>query len=338
MSADASELPRDPRVERWLTEMGAEFSLPARVKVADIDVKASHDNQARLGEALLADKVEEYRLGMERGSQFPAVVLYQSGRKFVVIDGNNRLGARIARGDRTVEAYVVSNPSRDLVKVLTYTANVGHGVPLSATARTIHALELLNDGSNRTQEWVAKALHLSINTVRNAVALDRADQRAARVSDFHRKDWNALASSVRRRLGEIRTDEGFVALTKFVLASGATTDETSELVTELNKITSGRGQLAFVEDLTASAPWQKRINPSEEDEKQAAAQTPRRKNSYEKFLLLLTQIERVDPAAVAVGANMAGDREFAERLDGAAAILSDIANKTKRGKRRGGAA
>jgi hypothetical protein len=325
--------------------MGAEYEY-GKVKLSDIDIKTSHQNQARVESALLPEKVEEYRLDMDRELQFPAVVVYRTDKvkKVVTIDGNNRVAAHELRGDAYVFAYTVVNATPELVKVLTYTANVAHGVPTSEEERQFQAVELLQDGRN--QEWVARALHLSVNAVKTAWALSKADRRAKQ-QDFSFRSWMLLPTTTRLRLGSVSTDEGFKALTKFVITVKANSVEVNDLVTKINEDRSAKGQVAFVERLCKEPKWTQRVL-----DKPAGARTrdgattgagatgskpfrPRARSAYDKFLPTLNAAEKALDALdeIARGANLANDATLSDRCRQVATRLTELANLTAKRSR-----
>lgn len=337
---EACELPRLPSIEKWLKDFRVPWELK-RIRLADIDLETSQRNQARVGQPILPEVVESYRLALTRGETFPAVVVYKKGNKYILIDGNQRTGAYEAKGLKTIDAYVVDVVLDTMIEALTFTANIRHGLATSKIARQFQAVKLRRSG--RTTEWVAKQLGISENTVSAAWDLDRADQRATRVS-FPTKRWMSLTDSIRIRLAAVRTDEGFTDLTKFVVAVAANTPEVNDLVTAINKDTSAKGQRDFVAKLPLNPMWAERhslamaspgrILPS------GKAERPSRRSDYQRFIDHLALLERdMDTKeGIARAANIAGDNTLSERIEALIGELRQVSKAVKPRVRRAASA
>src|SRR5262252_7348296 len=93
---------KDPKVEQLLERGVFVWKYHKRVDFAEIDVKASEENPARLNRRLDDERAYQYGAKMEAGEEFPAIVLLpllepHEPFKYIVATGMHRIkGAEVA--------------------------------------------------------------------------------------------------------------------------------------------------------------------------------------------------------------------------------------------------
>lgn len=241
-----AELGRRPEIERELSEtFHVDWVFHSRMPLADFDMEKSLHNQARF-EAVDKDVVEQYAEAVKRGDAFPAVIAYRPGprSRLVMIDGNHRLGAHF-KADQPVDVYEVDRKTdKRTIALMTFAFNTKHGKPTSEAERVSQAIYLVDNGSSIAH--AAAAVSLPQNILKRALARSTADARADEVG-IKRTEWDSLAPTVRSRLSNISTDEGFEAATKLAFAAKLDSNEVFDLVALLNTTKSGNRQKALVE-------------------------------------------------------------------------------------------
>lgn len=236
-------------VEDWLEEKGVSYEFVPDLPLASIDRERSLHNQARLGEALNPQFVEEYREAMRRGDRFPALVVARSSAKgpAVNIDGNHRFEAATEEGHTAFGAYVVQLRSNSsLFKDMAEEANTRHGKPTSTEERVQQSLRKIRSGSSI--EKAAADVNVPLSVVRTAWDRARVDERAASVG-VKQSDWDTLVASVKLRLQALYTDEVFKAASRLAVSARLTTAEVDEVVSTVNSTRSTEKQLAAVRSL-----------------------------------------------------------------------------------------
>jgi ParB-like chromosome segregation protein Spo0J len=233
---------QDP-VEAWLDSFRVTYSRET-VPTSAIDVESSLKNQARVGAPLVDDQVAMYAAAMEKGDIFPPLILYKAGesKKYIAIDGNHRLAAGRSTNKTEFDAYVVDSPSDTQITLLTFEANVRHGLPTSIEERTQQALTLVEYGA--TQTAAAERLAIPINRVNDAYKQVRADRRAATLGVSRR--WETLPISTRRAMNAVTNDAAFKALADLAIDSGMTSTDIQAFIPKLGKVGSEAAQVVLV--------------------------------------------------------------------------------------------
>lgn len=239
------DMGRRPDVEQALSEKyQVEWTYTAQVSPSMFDVDASLHNQARF-EALDPKTVDTYAQAVERGDVFPAVIAYrkQARGKLQIIDGNHRLQGHI-KADAPLDVYEVSRDTdRKVIAMMTFAFNTTHGRPTSEQERISQAIYLVENGAG--QDAAAAAVNLSPRILKRALAKSVADKRAAEVG-IRVTDWETLSATVRNRLTNISTDEGFKAAAGLAYAAKLDANEVFDLVALLNSSKSSTKQQAIV--------------------------------------------------------------------------------------------
>lgn len=242
---DAAEGGRRPDIEKELTEKYAvDWLYRPAVPLSQFDVEKSLHNQARF-EPVDEKTVELYAEAVRRGDDFPAVLAYKptARGRLVMIDGNHRLSAHI-RADRPVNVYEVDRKTDPrTVALMTFAFNTRHGRPTTEAERLSQAIYLVDNGSS--MDHAAAAVSIPVKHLKRAMARSAADTRADEVG-LRRNEWDSLGATVKARLSNIATDEGFGDAAKLAFAAKLDANEVFELVALVNTTRSGQRQRAIV--------------------------------------------------------------------------------------------
>jgi hypothetical protein len=239
------DMGRRPDVEQALSERyHVAWSYTAQVNTSQFDQESGLHNQARF-EAIDDKTVAEYAQAIERGDVFPAVIAYrkQARGKLQIIDGNHRLAAHIEAGTPIDVYEVARDTDRKVIAMMTFSFNTTHGRPTSEAERIHQAIYLVENGAG--QEAAAAAVNLSPRVLKRALAKNAADKRAAEVG-IRVTEWETLSATVRNRLTNISTDEGFKAAAGLAYVAKLDANEVFDLVALLNSSKSSTKQQAIV--------------------------------------------------------------------------------------------
>lgn len=232
------------QIEQMLRDKGVEWNFFDEFDVEAVDIPKSLANQARLGQPLNMEHVENLKEGMKRGDQFPALVLYKTGNKFVVIDGNHRVAAASETG-YIPAAYVVSkNTPAQVIVMLTYEANTKHGLPTNQNERARHAVYLV-ENANETLTNAAARMNIPLNFLSRFYSVYRADNRANQLG-VPAAQWRELHIGSRRRLNALLDDDVFKSAVDYAFKARLNATEVDELVTRLRTMTSTAEQLKTI--------------------------------------------------------------------------------------------
>jgi uncharacterized ParB-like nuclease family protein len=233
------EVTARPDIEAWLTECRVAWEFDPALPVDTVDQVGSLANQARL-EPLDADVVDRYAADMERGDQFPPVIVRRQGKRLILLGGNHRLaGAKQAKRE-TLPAYVVTCEP-EMATRLMYEDNRRHGLPPSEAERLHQAVHLIETGY--TQKQAAQTVGVSASKLDVALGAARADRRAQLLGI---KGWENLPKSSRWRLGGLRSDPAFQALAQLAVDTNMGNGEVGMLVTRVNNARSDTDALEIV--------------------------------------------------------------------------------------------
>lgn len=147
---------RNPVYEQFLTSQGVKWRYLEKVELSSIDSKRSLANQARLEQALDTDLIAQYRSRYRKGDQFPPLVVHRPAKKFVLLDGNQRLHACGPvpgwKGLRFHDAYLVDSGDEAVLNRIAWTINDGvNGKRMTYEDNLQHAVTYV-----RKYNWSAK--------------------------------------------------------------------------------------------------------------------------------------------------------------------------------------
>jgi hypothetical protein len=235
-----SDRGRRPDIEQELTEnYHVQWKYHPGVETKKFDLDKSLHNQARF-DPVDRPTVEQYKEAVLRGSAFPAVLAWRPtprGR-LVIIDGNHRLVAHDEAGV-PIDMYEIDRDTNpQTVALLTFAMNTTHGRPTTEDERVTQAIYLIDNGASI--DHASAAVNVSPRIVKRAISRGKADQRADEVG-LKRNEWDGLAQTVKNRLKDISTDEGFFAAAELAFAAKLDANEVFDLVALLNQ--SGKSGL-----------------------------------------------------------------------------------------------
>lgn len=232
---------RDERIEQWIESHGATWEFK-NIPISSIDKERSHRNQARF-EALREETFIVYRDAMERGDQFPPIIVFKSGDDYVVIDGNHRVAGAELAGATEIGAYIVSGLGERQLQTMTFEANTKHGLPSSIEERTKHGVYLVDVGV--TQRDAARLVNVPLHTLQYELTKARSERRLAALGVDR---WSNIGASTRARLDNIRSNVVFKAAAEVIVAGKMNNIVAGQLVTDVNKQSDETAQLAVVEE------------------------------------------------------------------------------------------
>lgn len=122
------EWTRNPDLERRLGELGMKWEYKRGVMLTSLKVEESKHNNARFSTPIDEEKCLEYAGAMESGAIFPAIVVKADG---MILAGNNRVHAAQFVGEKSVDAYVVTEATAAAIEEFVRTDNITHGMDLT---------------------------------------------------------------------------------------------------------------------------------------------------------------------------------------------------------------
>jgi hypothetical protein len=236
-----------------LDRLGIRYEFQPALPLKDLDTDASRAvwNQARLGDPVDADHVEELVAELERGVELPPIIFYRDDAgKAAVLSGNHRREAYARVGREEIPAYEASGldglrKEDPRVLSLIYEANHGHGLPVSIDHRVHQALALIEHGY--TVRAAAGAVGIPETRVRDHYDAARATRRLEVELGV---DTTGIPISAQRRIVNVRNDVIAKAIAEVVPLMEKKTQEVNELVKAVNAERTQEAQLAVVSDYT----------------------------------------------------------------------------------------
>lgn len=234
-----------------LERLGIRYEFQPALPLSELDTDASRAvwNQARLGDPVDADHVEELVAELERDVELPPIIFYRDDSgKAAVLSGNHRREA-YARNERdeiaAYEATGLAGLRKEDPRVLSliYEANHGHGLPVSIDHRVHQALALIEHGYN--VRAAASAVGIPESRVRDHYDAARATQRLEVDLGV---DTTEIPISAQRRIVNVRNDVVAKAIAEVVPLMEKKTQEVNELVKAVNAERTQEAQLAAVTD------------------------------------------------------------------------------------------
>lgn len=279
---------RRPDIENYLESKMVKWTFYPAINLGDVDVSASHRNQARARNAILPRLVEKYSVAIKNGelNNFPALVGYLGqGKRIVLMDGNNRYEA-FAKNNVSSFAFYIVEAEPEMIQVMTYEFNRMNGEPPSREDMELQGIHLIDSGM--TVEAAASVVGLTKSALGSVWLKEQADRRARLLRI---QGWDRLSIASKRVLKTISTDPAFVAMAKLAIASKMSSSEVASAVRQINEARDQEAQLQIVEELKPAirAAVQKRGG---------AVQSPFHKNPRAMVLAHLGYLEKADPAEI----------------------------------------
>jgi hypothetical protein len=238
-----------------LDRLGIGFVYHDRLRLSEIDDPASRAvwNQARLGDPVDEEHVEVLRAELERGVDFPPVIVYRDDKnRCVVLSGNHRVQAYRTAGRSSIRAYEATGLAGlrnedPRVLLLVYEANHGHGKAVEVDDRLEQGLTLIAHG--QSVRAAAAALGIPEGRLRDHHEASRATRR---LEEDLGVPTDEIPISAQRRLANVRSDRVAKAAAKLVPLMDRKTLEVNDLVKAINLERTENAQLAIVRDYEAT--------------------------------------------------------------------------------------
>lgn len=237
-----------------LERLGIAYTLSDDFSLAKLDDAASRQvwNQARLGDPVDEEHVEELLAELERGAEFPPIIVFEdSDGRQVTLSGNHRRQAYGLAGRASIRAYEAVGlkglrKEDERVLRLIYEANHGHGKPVAVDDRVQQAIVLIENGY--TVRAAAAAVGVAESRVRDQHEVARATHRLEELG----VDTTHIRISNQRRLANIRNDRVLKEAARVAPLMVKQTEEVNELVKTINGERTEEAQLGVVKDYEAT--------------------------------------------------------------------------------------
>jgi len=167
---------KNQHYEQALTAEGVQWTYTEKMMLDAIDLRKGLQNQARLTCPLDQELVVQYATAKKNGAELPPVVLYKSGKKYVPIDGNQRLAADVQLKRKHTDAYIVHSTDPMILDRLTWNFNnLVNGKRLSPEENLEHAVSYVRK-YGVTVEVACKEWSLPVWKVKDALTLEKAKE------------------------------------------------------------------------------------------------------------------------------------------------------------------
>ena len=263
------------------------FRYVDRYPLSRIDRDASRKNQARLDAPVLEEHVERYFRSLTQfshkpdASRFPPVVLYERGRKAVLIDGNNRTEAFTRARLSDAEAYVVT--CSDVVQLARLIREINNinGVPLDKAQRLQHAYyEMAEFGFNAKQAAASYGLN-SKEVERGFRHLQLVHQLPGDIKAEEISTANLDKLSLFREQQPV-----FEGLARLITGHPLVQQQIDKIFRDVRSEKTERKKLQVIKD------WQK--NPEVVRQKAAARGTLKLPSRNRRFVVIKAQLARLE--------------------------------------------
>jgi ParB-like chromosome segregation protein Spo0J len=214
-----------------------------KIELAEIDLKTSEDNPARLLSRLDEDRVLSYAVAMLDGVEFPAIVLLrvsERGYKYLIATGVHRIKAALEAKLTEFDAYIVNEAAAYRSEALIRQANTieGHGV--SIRDRIAQVLLLHERYPAHSLARLAKEWDLNPKAVPRAWTTQTASRRARRL-DFNFERLK-LPQNIILGLNRLHSDKVFTHAAELIINYGLQSVEAEQLLRALTKERGGEAE------------------------------------------------------------------------------------------------
>jgi len=244
----------NPSVEAWLNKNDVAWKL-TEIPLSAIDKKQSGKNQSRLPVGNMESRlgkngiIEDYAFSlamkMEEGSPFFAIVVYKTGRSYVVIDGNHRVWAicEQSKPPTKITAYVVDCEDLISLNILTRTANSLNGIPLSRAELTEQAIQIYESSPNGSRVKIETMLGIPHGTLSHAL---RA-KKVAKTLNLRNVPSHKLSQTTLTTLAPLAGNEPVLAAAASLLVRRPMSyADTRDFVKEIKRKTNETAKLRVV--------------------------------------------------------------------------------------------
>jgi len=219
------------------------------ITAASIDVTKSRHNHARAaGMALISNNVEDYHDAMERGDEFPSIVVARidDGAKYVIAGGNHRHAAAVKLGVSEFDAIIVRCTAMefDLLcpKLNMYVGQMeGRDARVEAAADRVVRMGI-------THKLAAQEFRVSIGQVGDAVRIRAGEAAAARLGH---SIANIQAANV-RLLSSIRENDNELNAAILYAKTNPTSTEMADVIRTAKSLGTEGERVKCIDDATAA--------------------------------------------------------------------------------------
>jgi hypothetical protein len=249
------------KVKNWLDKHGIKDYELVTVTLSDIDRDESLRNQSRVSTPVIGEAVERYATAMKKGDVFPPVVTFSKPPRSkkphdVLIDGNQRYHAAEAAGKNSLETFRLNGISERDITILTFAANVEHGMPSSEKDRMVHAEYLVETAGLQSAE-AARMLGLAENKVQKMMHTRQLEKRLVELGVRQ-----SFTPRTKERLAAVRNDVVLLDVVDFIYEYQVDDYELSPVVTKINKKRNEADQLEVLnEERAIRGPSKKTATP-----------------------------------------------------------------------------
>lgn len=244
---------RNQLYENFLNEQGVPWDYLERVELSAIDSTKSLANQARLEVAVLKDEISQYRAGYERGDHFPPLVVHRPGKKFVLLDGNQRFFAASPdkdwKGLRFHDAYLVDSKDEVVLNRIAWTINDRvNGRRMSYEDNLQHAMTYV-----RKYNWTRTAAAKEFGI--NERALHKLVHIAEMKDKLHEQKVSRLPNDeCIERLSPLSSlgDDVFSQAARMVAEIGSSSNDVQDLVKKVRRAKTHADKMATIAEYGSS--------------------------------------------------------------------------------------
>lgn len=243
--------------EQCLQREGVQFEYIDGISLDNIDIAKSLRNQARIDEAIVPELVESYSAHMKAGYEFPAIVLWRPGKgKYIIIDGNQRVQAKLKCNHKHTDAYIVLSTDKKVIDRITWTINNRvNGRRLTQEECMLHALSYVEQYGMTATE-ASKEWGVNFTTLSNKI---RAEETKKELLAGNVKIHNLNDDKLRVLHPLIAIDREVLCLTaQAIITTGASFEDASMLCKEVRKAPSNQAKLEVIHKFNTSDKAQQR--------------------------------------------------------------------------------
>jgi len=243
---------KDPKTENFLTAGQYKWRYVAKVGFAEIDVKTSKENPARLLRRVDEDRAISYGLAMEDGTEFPAIVLLTiegaAPLKYIIATGVHRYEGATCAGLSAFDAYIVTEADTYRRECLIRQLNNIEGQGVSIEDRVAQVIQLHETYPEHPLKHLAAEWCLPEERVRKAYVAQQVVRRGLRFGHDFVNGKVKLKQSALIALNSIHSDVVFARAAQFAVHNGASTGEIVDACRDIKKTRDEAAGLLVIEE------------------------------------------------------------------------------------------
>ena len=242
---------KDPKTENFLNSGGYKWRYVQNIDFAEIDIEELKNNPARLYKKVDQDRAINYAIAMERGDEFPAIMVLTldpdvSRFLYLIATGVHRHAAYDTLGRTSCDAYVVMEGDKYRRESLIRRANIIEGYGVSHDDRIAQALQMHETYPEIPMVQLAQDWGVKADTFKTAVIEQKAIERGSRFGHNFTGGRIKLPQRSILALNTIHSDVVFDRAASFALETGATTAEIIDLCKDAKKARDDKSGLDIV--------------------------------------------------------------------------------------------